>query len=76
MAKAKKIPSHIIDVCKIGQKEKCCRYITFSAKNEFGWKCQKLGPFKEAFDEKQSEMVSKGDNCEGKTMVFLNPNVN
>lgn len=52
-------------VCKIGQGEKCCRYLVMSPK---GWSCEKLTTTAMTLDDRvqQGKMVSAGDNCEGR----------
>ena len=64
--KVKRMNKHIVDVCKIGQTDECCRYLTCSVK---GFICAKLDPkLKEILDFKieLGLMVAKSDNCEGK----------
>ena len=52
------------EICKIGQGEKCCRYISVGAK---GWKCLKHSELKSLFDSRvrNNLMAAQGDNCEG-----------
>ena len=54
--------SHLCSVCKKGQGEKCCRYISLSIK---GFVCVKKTPIKEKIDSQISIFTSKGNNCEG-----------
>jgi hypothetical protein len=61
----RKIPkAHLAAVCKIEQKEKCCRYISLS---EIGYVCMKKSPAKEKLDQlaKDEKMSASDDNCEG-----------
>lgn len=53
-------------VCKIGQGEACCRYLTMSPN---GWSCEKLEPSaRRMLDHRvmAGTMTARGDNCEGK----------
>ena len=51
------------EVCKMGQGEDCCRYITVGAD---GFQCGKDDPsIKTALDQRVFGMTAKGDNCEG-----------
>ena len=50
---------HLQDICKFGQKEKCCRYISLGAG---GFICAKLNPgmkaqLDEEFEEKLKELA-------------------
>jgi len=56
---------HAFDVCKIGLRAQCCRYLTMGAD---GWSCQKAGPLRETIDKKveAGTFVAQGDNCEGR----------
>ena len=55
----------IKEVCKLGQGEKCCRYLICGGE---GFECAKLmTPLKYDIDYKASTMSAKGDNCEGKS---------
>jgi len=59
------ITDHLKNVCKIGQKEKTCRYL-FAGEN--GFECGKLNPaLKEMQDSRVYMMmlVTEGDNCDG-----------
>jgi hypothetical protein len=61
---------HIYNVCKIGQLEKCCRYLVVGAN---GWECMKLNELsKKMIDIRVHVMTARSDNCEGKSMEFLN----
>lgn len=54
---------YVDSVCKIGQGELTCRYITMGSN---GFECGKLAPaLKAAIDRAADRMGSKGDNCEG-----------
>lgn len=56
--------AHLESVCKIGQKEKACRYISLS---KIGFVCMKKSPAKEKLDEMvdNEQMSARSDNCEG-----------
>jgi hypothetical protein len=61
----RKIPkAHLDSVCKIGQKEKTCRYISLS---KIGYVCMKHSPAKEQLDKLviQKRMLAQSDNCNG-----------
>jgi hypothetical protein len=64
---------HIKEVCKIGKRELCCRYLLMAPT---GWECGKLDSrTKTTLDNKvkySPGWTAKGDNCEGKTKEFLN----
>jgi len=63
--KQKKIPkAHLEGVCKIGQKDKTCRYIALS---KIGYVCMKKSPAKKKLDEmvREDNMIAQSDNCEG-----------
>jgi len=51
-------------VCRIGQREACCRYLTMGAA---GWNCEKLTALRATIDRKVAagEFTAQGDNCEG-----------
>ena len=52
------------DICRIGQKADCCKYLMGSVK---GFQCAKdpeLEGFKDLIDGRD-DMVAKGDNCDG-----------
>jgi hypothetical protein len=53
------------DTCKIGQAEKCCRYLVVGGD---GFECLKLTDQKPVIDYKvrSGSFTSKGDNCLGK----------
>lgn len=59
-------------VCRIGQGNYCCRYITCG---RYGFECEKLGPLALLLDQRVAEgkMVAIGDNCEGIAPGFLVP---
>lgn len=52
------------NICKIGQNEKCCRYLLCGSN---GFECGKHSELKEALDNRVNLnlMVAKGDNCKG-----------
>jgi hypothetical protein len=55
----------VLNVCKMGQGEACCRYLVCGSK---GFECAKHGEFMDYLDGrvKAGTMVARGDNCEGK----------
>ena len=55
---------HLDSICKIGQKENTCRYISLS---KIGYICMKKSPAKNKLDEMAAEgdMAARSDNCEG-----------
>jgi len=55
---------HLNQVCKIGQGNECCRYITVGPQ---GFGCEKHSDLKGVLDAKVNagEMVAQGDNCAG-----------
>ena len=57
---------HIKQVCKIGQGNECCRYVTVGGN---GFECVKHTSLKNYLDNrvKEKSMVAQGDNCEGLT---------
>lgn len=65
------VSDHIKNICKIGQGNDCCRYLTMSPS---GWNCEKHSGLKKILDSRATNktMVAQGDNCEGKTNEFLN----
>lgn len=62
------IPIKILrDTCKVGQGEKCCRYVVVG---EHGIVCCKGSNLGHAIDVrvKEGKMVAKGDNCPGRNI--------
>lgn len=59
------LPTHINDVCKIGQGANCCKYLLAGGD---GFMCGKLTEWKEIVDKNWATTphVAQGDNCEGK----------
>lgn len=60
-----KITDHVRLICKIGQEEKCCKYLVMGTK---GFECMKANPeSKKVVDDNWSRNahVSQGDNCNG-----------
>lgn len=55
---------HLNQVCKIGQENECCRYLTVGPQ---GFQCERHTELRMALDAKVNagEMVAQGDNCEG-----------
>lgn len=55
---------YVAEVCKMGQGNACCRYLTMHPK---GWSCEKLGNLKDTLDRRvEADTINaKGDNCEG-----------
>jgi hypothetical protein len=61
----KNLPRQVANVCKIGQGEKCCRYLIVGGQ---GFECAKVQePMKALIDKRVAEgsFRAKGDNCEG-----------
>ena len=56
--------AHLDAVCKIGRKEKTCRYISLS---KIGYVCMKNSPAHKKLDQlvKEESMIARADNCEG-----------
>ena len=54
------------EVCKIGKRNECCRYLTLSP---LGFRCAKHTELRSVLNAKvdRGEMVAQGDNCEGLT---------
>jgi hypothetical protein len=52
------------EVCKIGQGEECCRYLTCGSK---GFECAKNTPLQITLDDRvlKDQMNAQGDNCDG-----------
>lgn len=61
------ISPQVMDVCKIGQKAACCKYLVMG---HLGFECGKLIPEIKKELDRQKDMVAKSDNCEGKTGVL------
>ena len=61
-----KFPSeeHAKGVCKPGDGDQTCRYLTMSPK---GWGCEKASSLKRTLDERvvKNQMRARGDNCDG-----------
>lgn len=53
---------HVEQVCKVGQREKCCRYLLCDIN---GFECGKTGPLKGVIDSRVMYMSAQADNCEG-----------
>ncbi len=61
-------------ICKMGQGDKCCRYLGVGTK---GWECFKESSLKETLDNRVQHMVAKSDNCKGfesEKLSDINPN--
>lgn len=54
--------THIKSVCKIGQREKCCRYLIMG---QDGFECAKETSLKTTIDLRVNTMNAQGDNCVG-----------
>lgn len=54
---------HVKEVCKIGQEARCCKYLLGGAK---GFECGKVIPAAKLYLDQRTDMVAKGDNCDGK----------
>jgi hypothetical protein len=65
------LSEHIKNVCKIGQRHDCCRYLAVGAE---GFECLKGTSLQVTLDTRvyNNTMVAQGDNCEGKTIKELN----
>ena len=64
------LPKHIIDVCKIGQGNDCCKYLVCGAK---GFECMKVdSSMKKIIDNTwaTTHHVAQGDNCEGEINLY------
>jgi hypothetical protein len=59
------IKKQITEICKVGQGEKCCKYLVAGAA---GIECAKISDFKNVIDKNwlENEHIAQGDNCEGK----------
>ncbi len=60
-----KIPQkYLLEVCKLGKGEVCCRYLS---NNGGVWMCAKFTPLRAFLDKRSASgaMRAKGDNCEG-----------
>lgn len=57
--------AQVKDICKIGQRHDCCRYLVVSGK---GFECMKHTELKVILDNrvKSQSMTARGDNCDGK----------
>jgi len=55
---------YVNETCRIGQLDKCCRYLTCSAD---GFCCEKHSSLKELLDKRANEksMTARADNCKG-----------
>jgi hypothetical protein len=62
---------HIKNVCKIGQRKDCCRYL---AVGPDGFECLKHSDLKDHLDQRvaNNTMTAQGDNCDGKSQKELN----
>lgn len=58
---------YVNKICKIGQLEKCCRYLSLG---ENGFQCLKFTGLAYILDVrvKENTIIAKGDNCEGKIL--------
>jgi hypothetical protein len=60
-----KIPEkHVKEICKIGQGNECCRYITVGPKGFMCVKYTSIGRYLDSRVE-ANDMVAQGDNCDG-----------
>lgn len=55
------IPLSHLPVCKMGQGEKCCRYLMFG----YQFSCAKHTELKPVIDARVMKMTAQGDNCPG-----------
>lgn len=53
---------HRTNVCRIGQRAACCRYLTVGPD---GWGCEKQTSLRRVLDARVAQMSAQGDNCEG-----------
>lgn len=62
---------HVRDICKLGQKSACCRYLVIGAN---GFECMKITEMKGYLDSRvaMKTIISRGDNCNGRTIEELN----
>lgn len=53
------------EICKMGQGQECCRYLTM---HPDGFSCEKHGELRKYLDCRviAGTITSRGDNCEGK----------
>lgn len=65
------LSEHVKNVCKIGQGNKCCRYLVMGAE---GFECAKGTSLQVHLDARvyNNTITAQGDNCEGKTIKELN----
>jgi hypothetical protein len=58
---------HGIEICKLGQKEKTCRYLFTDSTKGWRWGCIKTNNLRKLIETrvKNNETSAKGDNCEG-----------
>jgi len=63
---------HVKNVCKIGQGNDCCRYLTMGSE---GFECVKNSSVAATLDMRASTetMTAQADNCEGKSIEELKP---
>lgn len=57
--------SHVMEVCRPGEKDETCRYLTMGAG---GWSCEKHSALTYVLDSKvrAGTIVARGNNCEGR----------
>ncbi len=69
MALSKK---HVDEVCKLGQGEDTCRFLSRCAS---GWECLKLTPTRKWIDQRVAagNHSAKGDNCPGEDTKGFDP---
>ncbi len=55
---------YTLEVCRIGQRAACCRYLTMSPQ---GWGCEKHTGLGRVLDARVAaeDMNARGDNCAG-----------
>lgn len=59
------LTDYIEHVCKIGQREKCCKYLVVDPE---GFACMKANPANKAVIDKawkENDHIAQGDNCRG-----------
>lgn len=66
------LPKHVVNVCRIGQGAKCCKYLVMGSS---GFECMKIDKRNKLIIEQQwgaTQHVAQGDNCGGIDIYLLN----
>jgi hypothetical protein len=68
--KPNRVNQHVINVCKLGQGNECCRYLVMGS---LGFECAKNTSMRSTIDNRvdMNAMVAQGNNCEGQPMENL-----